>query len=206
MGGRRGDIMLPWWAMRTPPLLLLLPLLCITLLSGQTSSTAGQAIEISTAHGTAAEMQTRLELQALLRKYDLARYTFTRQVVIEQGAMNHSFPVITLNVRFRNSPDALLSSYVHEQLHWYLRDHDSERLAAIRELEEKYPDAPTAYPAGGGTPVSTYGHLIVCYLEMQADRQLLGEKRTRAVIEEIPWYTWIWKTVVNDESTIAGVV
>ena len=69
-----------------------------------------------------------------------------------------------------------------------------------------YPDAPTAYPEGGGTPVSTYGHLIVCYLEMQADRQLLGEKRTKAVIQEIPWYTWIWKTVVKDESTIAGVV
>ncbi len=41
---------------------------------------------------------------------------------------------------------------------------------------------------------------------MQADRQLLGEKRTKAVIQEIPWYTWIWKTVVKDESTIAGVV
>lgn len=189
--------------MRRTQILAIALILSITPLIAQTKE---PAVEIQTARATPAEIQTKLALQALLRKYDLAKYTFTNQVVIEQGAMNHSFPVITLNVRFRDSPDALLSSYVHEQLHWYLRDHDPQRLAAIDQLRRLYPDAPTAYPEGGGTPVSTYGHLVVCYLEMQADRQLLGEKRTKAVIEQIPWYTWVWKTVVKDESTIAGVV
>jgi hypothetical protein len=167
---------------------------------------SSQAIDIQMARGTSAEVQTKLELQALLRKYDLAKYTFTNHVVIEQGAMNHSFPVITLNVRFRDLPDNLLSSYVHEQIHWYLRDHNAERVAAIEELERKYPNAPTAYPEGGGSKESTYGHLITCYLEMQADRQLIGEKRTTRVIEQTPWYSWIWKTVVSDEPVIAEVV
>lgn len=174
--------------------------------SQQDSSPSSAAIDIQLATGSAAEQQTRQALQALLRKYDLQKYTFTRQVVIEQGAMNHSFPVLTLNVRFRDVPDNLLSSYVHEQIHWYLRNHNSQRLAAIRDLEEKYPDAPTAYPAGGGSKESTYGHLVTCYLEMQADRELIGPQRTKRVIAQTPWYSWIWKTVVQDEPTIAAVV
>ncbi len=164
-----------------------------------------QNIEIQVAHGTSAEIQTKLELQSLLRKYDLAKYTYTSQVIIQQGAMNHSFPIITLNVRFRDLPDNLLSSYVHEQIHWYLRDHDADRRAAIEKLEQKYPNAPTGYPEGGGSKESTYGHLLTCYLEMQAARELIGEKRTKRMIEQTPWYSWIWKTVVTDEAVIASV-
>jgi hypothetical protein len=190
---------------RILPCLLLVLLIGAPLLHAQARPSASADIEIQTARGTPAEIQTKLELQSLLRKYDLAKYTFTRQVVIEQGAMNHSFPVITLNVRFRDLPDNLLSSYVHEQIHWYLREHNEARVAAIEELERKYPDAPTAYPQGGGSKESTYGHLITCYLEMQADRRLIGEKRTKRVIQQTPWYSWIWKTVVADEPTIAAV-
>jgi hypothetical protein len=40
---------------------------------------------------------------------------------------------------------------------------------------------------------------------MQADRRLIGEKRTKRVIQQTPWYSWIWKTVVADEPTIAAV-
>jgi hypothetical protein len=165
-----------------------------------------QDVVIEVTSGSPAEFQTKLALQALIHKYDLSRYTWTNKVIIQQGAMNHSFPEITLNVRFRDQPDALLSSYVHEQIHWFLREHNDQRVAAIDELQRKYPNAPTAYPEGGGSAESTYGHLITCYLEMQADRQLIGEKRTKKVIAEIPWYFWIWKTVVNDEATIAAVV
>lgn len=174
-------------------------------LTGFAQDKQAQAIDIQVSGGTPAEIQTKLVLQGLIHKYDLSRYTWTNQVIIQQGAMNHSFPVITLNVRFRDQPDAL-SSYVHEQIHWFLREHNQQRLAAIDELQQKYPNAPTAYPEGGGSAESTYGHLITCYLEMQASRQLIGEKRTKKVIEEIPWYSWIWKTVVHDEAAIAAVV
>ena len=186
--------------------LLLITMSASLLVGQQTPPASPDAIDIQTAHGTSAETQTKMLLQSLIRKYDLAKYTFTDKVIIEQGAMNHSFPVITLNVRFRDLPDNLLSSYVHEQIHWYLRDHNDARVAAIDELEQKYPNAPTQYPEGGGSKESTYGHLITCYLEMRADRQLIGEKRTKRVIEQTPWYSWVWKTVVNDEPTIAAVV
>ena len=41
---------------------------------------------------------------------------------------------------------------------------------------------------------------------MQADRRLLGPERTKDAIEDIPWYTWIWKTVAEYEPTIAAIV
>lgn len=47
-------------------------------------------------------------LEQVLDSYDLSKYTFTRKVVIEEGTINHAFPVLTLNVRFARSPDELL--------------------------------------------------------------------------------------------------
>ncbi len=117
-------------------------LLCVASATSASAAAAqdangGRAIDIETAHGTPHELQTKALLESLLHKYDLTKYTFTDHVVIEEGAMNHSFPVITLNVRFRDSPDAQLSSYVHEQLHWYLREYDAQRLAAINALRRE---------------------------------------------------------------------
>lgn len=82
----------------------------------------------------------------------MSRYTFTRDVTIEERAMNHAFPVLTLNARWAHSPDDLLSSYVHEQLRWYLRDHDRQQKEAIAELRRMYPGAPVGLPAHGTVP------------------------------------------------------
>ena len=78
---------------------------------------AAESVSIKLAHNTPREMQTAQALKQILATYDLHKYIFTRDVVIEERAMNHAFPVLTLNVRFANSPDELLSSFVHEQLH-----------------------------------------------------------------------------------------
>src|SRR5215831_12607071 len=83
------------------------------------------AVTIELAHGTDRERQTKTLLEQVLASYELKRYTFTRNVVIEERAINHAFPVLTLNARFANSADELLSSYVHEQLHWHLRERGS---------------------------------------------------------------------------------
>jgi hypothetical protein len=175
-------------------------LLCASVWLGQ------PAIKIDLAHGTDAERQTKALLEQLLVSYDLSKYSFTRQVVIEERAVNHAFPVLTLNVRFAHSADELLSSYVHEQLHWHLRARGADQQQAIVELRRMYPGAPTGLPEGADTAVSTYGHLVDCYLEIQADRQLIGPERTSAVISDKGHYTWIYKTVLQDEPRIAAVV
>ena len=68
------------------------------------------------------------------------------------------------------------------------------------------PDAPVGLPEGADSAYSTYGHLVDCYLEIQADRELLGSDRTDIVIKNKPWYTWIYKTVLHDEAKISAVV
>lgn len=167
---------------------------------------AADPLSIKLVHNTPREMQTAQTLKQVLSQYDLGKYTFTREVVIEERAMNHAFPVLTLNVRFADSPDELLSSFVHEQLHWYLREHDFQQKGAIAELRQMYPNAPVGLPEGADSAYSTYGHLVDCYLEIQADRELIGPKRTDEVISSKPWYTWIYKTILRDEGRISAVV
>jgi hypothetical protein len=167
---------------------------------------AAPSIRIDLANGTPREQKTKAQLEQLLASYDLSKYTFTRHVVIEERAINHAFPVLTLNARFADSPDELLSSYVHEQLHWHLRDHRPQQQQAIADLRRMYPDAPVGLPDGAESASSTYGHLVDCYLEMLADRQLIGAERTAAVMASKGHYIWIYKTVRQDESRIAAIV
>jgi hypothetical protein len=167
---------------------------------------AAPAISIDLAHGTGREQQTRATLEAVLAKYDLTKYTFTKHVVIEERAVNHAFPVLTLNARFAASPDELLSSYVHEQLHWHLRDRGRDQQEAVAELRRLYPNAPVGLPEGADSAVSTYGHLVDCYLEIVAARELIGSERTSAVIADKEHYTWIYATVLRDEKRISDLV
>jgi hypothetical protein len=167
---------------------------------------AADAIDIQTSRHSARELQEKLELEQLLKKYDVSKYTFTRTVVIEERAMNHAFPVLTLNVHFLGSDDELLSSFLHEQLHWYLAQHRLAMEDAVRQLKSMYPRAPVGLPEGADTEYSTYGHLVDCYLEIQADRELIGRERTDRVIKNKPWYTWIYKTILQDEDRIAALV
>jgi hypothetical protein len=167
---------------------------------------ARDSISIRTAHHGPREEQTAEQLKSLIGTYDLSKYTFTREVVIDRGAMNHAFPELTLNVRFADAPDDLLSSYIHEQLHWYLRNHESQQKAAISELRQMYPTAPVGLPEGAESAYSTYGHLVDCYLEIEGDRRLMGPERTTAVIKNKGHYTWIYDTIFRDEARIANVV
>src|SRR5262245_12525643 len=176
-------------------------LLLVTMTSLQTPT-----VTIDLAHDTDRERQTKALLEHVLASFDLGRYTFTRRVVIEERVINHAFPVLTLNVRFAQSADELLSSYIHEQLHWHLRERGPSQQQAIADLRRMYPNAPVGLPEGADTAISTYGHLVDCYLEIQADRQLIGPERTTAVIANKGHYTWIYGTVLQDEPKIAAIV
>jgi hypothetical protein len=167
---------------------------------------AADSLSIKVSHNTPHEMQTAQLLKRVISSYDLTKYTLTREIVIEERAMNHAFPVLTLNVRFADSPDELLSSFIHEQLHWYLREHDAQQKAAIAELRQMYPNAPVGLPEGADSAYNTYGHLVDWYLEIEADRELIGAKRTGEVIRNKPWYTWIYKTILRDQQKISDVV
>jgi len=167
---------------------------------------AADSMKIDTSYNSDRERRTKAELEKIVASYDLNKYVFTRKVVIEEKAMNHAFPTLTLNVRFLHSDDELLSSFLHEQLHWYLRGHSRQMEDAVGQLKRFYPHVPVGLSEGADTEYSTYGHLVDCYLEIQADRALIGRERTDAVIRKKPWYLWIYKTEIDDEPRIAAVV
>lgn len=165
-------------------------------------------VSITLKHNSDRERATEEQLQRLLNTYDLRKYTFTREVVIDEQSIPHSHPVLTLHTRHLNSDDQLLSTYVHEQLHWYLSEHPQQTFAAEADLRKIYANVPVGGSDGAKDEESTYLHLVDCYLEMQADRDLMGPERATAVMNF--WagdhYRWIYKTVMQDESKIANIL
>jgi hypothetical protein len=178
-------------------------LICVLLFTG--ANTPPVSIELKSS--TASEVKTKEQLQRLLAAYDLSKYTYTRQIIIDENAVPHSNPVLTLHTRHLHSDDELLSTYVHEQLHWFLDAHPQQIRDAESQLRKLYPKVPVGYPYGAEDEESTYMHLIDCYLEMQADRQLLGPERAAVVMKF--WsgdhYRWVYKTVIEDESKIGSI-
>jgi hypothetical protein len=166
------------------------------------------SIAVTLAHGSAAEASTKQQLERLLRTYDVSPWTFTKSLVIDEKAIPHSHPVLTLSTRHLQDDELLLSTLVHEQLHWFFVQRQNDTDAAIKELRTVFPTAPGRPPDGAQGEQSTYLHLLVCYLEYRADRQLLGELKTREVMEfwATDHYTWVYRTVLDRPQDVATVV
>ncbi|HYV06150.1 MAG TPA: hypothetical protein VFB82_16250 [Blastocatellia bacterium] len=182
--------------------LLLTFLLCVN------ASLAQSNITISLKHGSKDEGQTKDQLQRLLKTYDLAKWIFTKSVLVEENVIPHSHPVLTLSTRHLRDDELLLSTFVHEQCHWLLTQNEKSTEEAKKELRVMFPKVPIAFPEGASDEESTYLHLIVIYLEYRADRELLGELKARQVMDF--WandhYTWIYKTVLERPRDIGNVV
>ena len=65
---------------------------------------------------------------------------------IVPGGDTFAFPVLTLGNRFAENEDILLSTYLHEQMHWYLWHLGTPERDMVApffdELVRRYPDAP----------------------------------------------------------------
>src|SRR6476620_5014897 len=141
-------------------------------------------LNISLAHGSQGEQKRKEQIERLAAQYDLERYTITREIVIDQQAMNHSAPVLTQNLRFLDNDDRALSAYVHEQAHWVLMTrHRGEVRGMLEDLRRMFPDLPIAVPQGDGNEGTSYVHLVVLMLEWRALEDLIGAERARAVME-----------------------
>ena len=141
-------------------------------------------LEISLAHNSDGEQRRKEQIERLAAKYDLKKYTITRNLVIDQQAINHSAPVLTQNLRFLDNDDRALSAYVHEQGHWLLMErHRGEAREMLPELKRMYPNIPIAVPDGDGNEGTSYIHLVVLILEWQALEDLIGVDRARAVMD-----------------------
>jgi len=139
----------------------------------------------------------------------LKKYTITRDIVIERGAMNHSYPVLTLNLRFLDNDDLALSAYVHEQGHWVLMErHRADNPALFEDLQRTFPNIEIRVPDGDGELRSSYFHIAVCMLEWRAMEDLVGSERGRKVIEwkQGDHYKAIYSTVLNHREEVENVL
>lgn len=144
-------------------------------------------------------------MQDMLKEYDLTRWIFTDTVAVEDNVIPHSHPVLTLSTK-KQSNDELLSTFVHEQIHWYCAANEKEVNAAINEFRGIYEDVPVGGPDGAKDEYSTYLHLIVCYLEYQSMVELTGKDRAVKVMEDMNHYRWIYQKVLTETDRIGKVI
>ena len=173
------------------------------------------ALSIELATSSAAEQQAKDQLERLFKEHDLSRWIFTKKIRIEQKARPHSHPVLTLNTRYVTNDGLALSGFVHEQIHWFLAGKPKDFGKALADVDKLYPDAPEAFEAGGsGTRQSTILHLLVCELELESMRALLGAEQGTAVIRGVLadaqssglGYHWIYQTVLDDQDKLSAVL
>ena len=162
-------------------------------------------ITFSTKNDTDREKAVIPRVQKLLDSYDLSRWIFTDKVIIEAFAIPHSHPILTLNTK-PNTDDELLSTFLHEQIHWYGDNNEDQVNEAIEEFKTIYKDVPVGRPDGAKNEYSTYLHLIVCYLEYESMIELVGLDRAKKVMLDSNHYKWIYDKVVNENEAIAKVV
>src|SRR5215510_5316855 len=141
-------------------------------------------LNIKLQHESPGEQRRKEQIERLATKYDLKKYTITRDILIDQQAINHSTPVLTQNLRFLDNDDLALSAYVHEQAHWLLIDrHRGVAREMLPDLKRLYPNLPIAPPQGDGNEGTSYIHLVVLMLEWQALEDLIGVEHAHAVME-----------------------
>ena len=173
------------------------------------AQTAPTQLEITLKNNDQREQQTKQQLQRLLSAYDFSNWMFTKKVIIESGSViPHSHPVLTLSTRHLKDDELLLSTFVHENLHWYLIEKSKETEEAYKELKAMFPKVPVGFPEGARDEESSYKHILVCYMEYQAVRILLGELKAKQVMDfwATDHYTWIYKTILEREREIGSLL
>lgn len=156
--------------------------------------------------GTSAEKKGREQLQRLVSEYDLESWMFTRKVVIESHAIPHSHPVLTINTRHLDDDLMQLSTFLHEEIHWFLDDREEATNRAVDSLRRMFPNPPEHGVIGTRSEQSTYRHLIVNWLELDAMTRLVGKERARSVLSRKDYYDWIYARVLDQTEEIEGVL
>lgn len=179
----------------------------VTILGFAGALQAQAQLKITLKNNNQAEQLAQEELERLLKTYDLSPYFFTKEIVIESRVVPHSHPVLTLNTRDVGRPLELLTTFLHEQIHRSLSDWP-ERVQvtekAIEELKGVFPNVPVGRPYGAKNQNSTYLHLIVCWLELQALQSYIGGPAARRVLVSETHYRWIYATVLSNVGEKVG--
>ncbi len=149
-------------------------------------------------------------LHELRARHDLSKWEYTKKIRIVPDEIPHSHPVLTLNCSRALDPshdeDAFLSVYLHEQIHWGLGRREAENSRTIDELAILYPEFHVGLPETAGDWFSTYLHLVVNWLEIEAAAEFIGRERAEAEARKAPVYSKIYQTVLADHDSIEALL
>jgi len=161
--------------------------------------THSHVVWIGLANGSETEAIVASELRDLMRTHDVQPWILTREILIDKEQIPHSHPVLTIHTRHIGEELKLLSTFIHEQLHWleekpWLQDFH----AAMADFEELFPVVPSSTDGGARDEQSTYRHLLVCDMELQALTTLVGPTAARETLMRNTHYKWIYHKVLTD--------
>ncbi len=165
-------------------------------------------LEIDLEPAQRAAARVRDMLTGLRKLHDLARFEYTKHVRIAPTEIPHSHPVLTLNTFLRDEV-ALLSAYLHEQMHWYVSWYSKSRPSdwdtLLARLRGRYPQVPAAGDGGAQDEFSTYLHLLVNWCEVDAASQFVSRETIVRHVGTLPFYRWIYRTVLDDWAELAAL-
>ena len=171
------------------------------------ASPNAESVTIETASNHPDELAAAESVSRLIEKYELATWMFTQRILIDRETrIPHSHPVLTLGAGDTDDETAMLSTLVHEQIHWFVIEDQKALGAAIGELRTLYPDAPDGPPEGARDEQSTYLHLVVCALEYIALEAKIGREAAEKSLLSRHYYTWVFRTVVEDRVALREIL
>lgn len=188
-----------------------LPILFILSLAGCSTETPKRVyedvIEITEINPNRLTALTKQNLFHLAKVYDLRPFLYTKKINVQSYVVPHSHPTLTLNTRNAEKPHQLLSTWLHEEFHWWATSKKTETDKAIADLKKLFPKI----PAGGAVNTqSSYLHLVICYLEYQALVHYLGKQDAREVIDGLvkvdKIYPWIYSQVLKRNESIGKII
>lgn len=152
--------------------------------------------------------QTELTKEALLfysQNYDLTPFLYTKIIHISSDGTSHSHPILTLSTKSSHYPERVLSTFLHEQFHWWVNEaNDNDFKNLMMDLKTLYPELPET--GVSSSSFSTYLHLIICWLEFNGTANLIGKDKAEKVIQSYEIYEWIYGQVLDNSTVLEKIL
>ncbi len=148
---------------------------------------------------------TKQNMLQLAQVYDLSPFLYTNKILVQSNVISTAFPVMTLNTKYSEEPKNILSMWLREEFHWWIRQNKVNADLAVKELKKIYPKVPI--PRGSH---SIHLHIIACYLEFKALEHYLGPKEARNVTQQImkkdKLYSWVYYQILYKNFAIEKII
>lgn len=165
-------------------------------------------VDVRLKHGTEGEKLTEQQFRRVTAEHDLSPWIQTTSIVFDEETIPHSHPVLTLHTRHLNDDGLFISTFIHEQMHWWLGNHPRQTALAIRDLKARYKTLPVGYPDGANSLQASYEHLLVIYLELEGARDVLGDVEAGRLLAfwEGDHYKKLYRIVAADRAPILEIM